>query len=47
MKIIGNIISFAVKLALVASIVVVALEVIDRLRGENSSRYLFTEDFND
>ncbi|MEG0540734.1 MAG: hypothetical protein RR461_02775 [Angelakisella sp.] len=47
MKFLVQLISFALKLALLFAAVVTSLELMDRLAEKNRFRYAITEDFND
>lgn len=47
MKVIGHILNFAVKLAVLASLLVVVLEAMDRMAEKNRFRYTITEDFEE
>lgn len=47
MKVIGHIVSFAVKLALFASAIVLVLELVDRMAEKNRFRYMVSEDFDE
>lgn len=46
MKLIGHILGFAVKLALLAAGLVMMLELVDRLAEKNRFRYMVSEDFD-
>lgn len=45
MKFIGHIVSFVVKLAMLAAGIVLVLELIDNFSEENSYKYMVSEDF--
>ena len=47
MKLIGKLAALAVKLALLATAIVVISEALDLLREKNQARYLVDEDFTD
>ncbi|MEG1686538.1 MAG: hypothetical protein RR022_04720 [Angelakisella sp.] len=47
MKLIGQMIGFAVKLTVLAAAVVVVLELIDRMAEKNRFRYMISEEFGE
>lgn len=47
MKLIKSLVGFAIKLTLLASLVVLVLEVVDRMSEKNHFRYTVSQEFDD